>query len=36
MARLPLDPRNVRSNPAETMDFKGNKNPQHIFLQLGK
>jgi hypothetical protein len=23
------------SNPAEAMDFKGDKNPQHAFLRKG-
>jgi hypothetical protein len=32
---LPLVPRFAASNPAETMGFKGDKNPQHAFLQRG-
>jgi hypothetical protein len=30
---LQLDPKFLGSNPAEVMDFKGDTNPGHTFLQ---
>jgi hypothetical protein len=32
---LLLDSKVMGPNPAKAMDFKGNKNPHHIFLRMG-
>jgi hypothetical protein len=33
---LPLGPNFAGSNPAKTMNFEGDKNPQHTFVSDGK